>query len=504
MLVARTYSDAMRVKNLLEPEREGYQLFIRNNSLAVLKNFHELSPDILLLKDSAAFLDINVLREHIKQRQLETKIIMLEDFCWQLPPSNKSDIGILLEWNSLTRERLVETIQSVLSRKDQPPSMDLEVVEAGNIRDAQQAIKSYAAQAGSALLHLAQLKYAQPELTREAALSLQETLCTLFPDSNSLWLVRRNAQGVYLLFSAERLNPLSRNRQVLLITSQMLHKAAAVAQNGVSMQLSTPRQAEYLDLMFEELRQLEAFRYFCDDLHVITMSYIEAYRKQLDSAALENLTRCLLAQMLAGEADKAAVILQQIYTKQLKPAMHHGQLQLFRERFDDGCLRILAALSGVAPDHSQWGKFWSIEQEASYACERLRAACLRAGSVGAVVNPYVIRTLSYIADHYGEQISLNDITNALGLSKPYLCRIFKENTGQSVGNYLQVVRVQAAKVLIMDGEYKMSTVAKKCGFADAKYFARVFRQQVGTSPSAFRDRVMVQNALQKLGAEVVP
>jgi AraC-like DNA-binding protein/ligand-binding sensor protein len=87
-------------------------------------------------------------------------------------------------------------------------------------------------------------------------------------------------------------------------------------------------------------------------------------------------------------------------------------------------------------------------------------------------------------------ISVTKIAGALGVSAGHLSRIFKRTTGQTFERYLMTQRVETAKRMLLEPLATISEVAEKCGFSDSAYFARVFRNITGCSPSGYRNEPM--------------
>jgi AraC-like DNA-binding protein/ligand-binding sensor protein len=84
-----------------------------------------------------------------------------------------------------------------------------------------------------------------------------------------------------------------------------------------------------------------------------------------------------------------------------------------------------------------------------------------------------------------ERISLSHISTSLGVSASHMSRTFKLETGRTFEQYLAEKRVEHARRLLLDPLNNVSEVARKCGFTDASYFARVFRRVAGCSPSEY-------------------
>ena len=97
----------------------------------------------------------------------------------------------------------------------------------------------------------------------------------------------------------------------------------------------------------------------------------------------------------------------------------------------------------------------------------------------------VRNTLTYIDENYKTKLKIQDVANQLYFSKSYLCHVFKKVTGLSIINYINLVKCQAAKILILNGE-DIFEAAKACGFTDFSYFTRVFKKTLGVLPSNLR------------------
>lgn len=98
----------------------------------------------------------------------------------------------------------------------------------------------------------------------------------------------------------------------------------------------------------------------------------------------------------------------------------------------------------------------------------------------------VRRAMAYIHEHYTDPIALEDVASSVGLSERHLARSFRRETEMTVIQYLTRYRIQQARVLLEKGDLPVTQVALEVGFSDSHYFARVFRREVGVSPSAYQ------------------
>jgi|GEM_PF-1073008 len=101
-------------------------------------------------------------------------------------------------------------------------------------------------------------------------------------------------------------------------------------------------------------------------------------------------------------------------------------------------------------------------------------------------NSTVARILQYCSEHYREDIGITDIANALHISKSAVSHIFSGRLGISFSEHIHTLRLNDAVRLLKTGQYSVTEVAQMAGFPTIRTFNRVFRDQYGMSPSAFR------------------
>ena len=100
----------------------------------------------------------------------------------------------------------------------------------------------------------------------------------------------------------------------------------------------------------------------------------------------------------------------------------------------------------------------------------------------------VARCLNYIHENYAHDFPAEVLARKVFVSPSYLFRIFRKKKGVTPMHYRNLVRVDKAKLLLLDPKFKMEEVAERVGFKDVKYFARVFKKETGSAPSEFRKR----------------
>ena len=99
----------------------------------------------------------------------------------------------------------------------------------------------------------------------------------------------------------------------------------------------------------------------------------------------------------------------------------------------------------------------------------------------------VYKVMEYVRDNFDKKLTLDEIARNVYLSRSYLSRVFKEETGQNLSAYINFVRIDKSKIMLMDSNVNLADIANLCGFEDQSYFIRVFKKLVGVSPKKYRD-----------------
>lgn len=100
-------------------------------------------------------------------------------------------------------------------------------------------------------------------------------------------------------------------------------------------------------------------------------------------------------------------------------------------------------------------------------------------------NQYVSRAVGEIRKRFHEKLSIEGISEELGVSASYLSRKFKEVTGQTFLDFLNKYRVQQAVAMLGTRQYRISEISEATGFTDYKHFCSVFKKYTLKSPTKF-------------------
>ena len=104
-------------------------------------------------------------------------------------------------------------------------------------------------------------------------------------------------------------------------------------------------------------------------------------------------------------------------------------------------------------------------------------------------SPAVKKALSYIHQNYNSNVfRLKDIGNHTAMNTSYICTLFKNEIGDTINGYLVKYRVKKAQELLINTNETIESVAKNVGYTDSKHFFKIFKKEVGMTPSQYRKK----------------
>jgi len=104
------------------------------------------------------------------------------------------------------------------------------------------------------------------------------------------------------------------------------------------------------------------------------------------------------------------------------------------------------------------------------------------------VNKRIAAIHDYLMNNYHENVDLDKLAVMVNMAKGSLCRFFKTNTGMTIIDYLNQIKVDFACRLLMDPDLSIMEVGFDSGFNNISHFNKQFRKITGLSPSGYRKR----------------
>jgi len=97
--------------------------------------------------------------------------------------------------------------------------------------------------------------------------------------------------------------------------------------------------------------------------------------------------------------------------------------------------------------------------------------------------------LDYLAVNYSNpDLSITEVAEYMNFTSTYLNVLFKQEMKVTLKQYLSNYRLEKAKIMLENNFYKITDIAEKCGYANANYFAKVFKEMTNMTPMEYRNR----------------
>jgi two-component system response regulator YesN len=204
-----------------------------------------------------------------------------------------------------------------------------------------------------------------------------------------------------------------------------------------------------------------------------------------------NQTKIWKAEVFSGEKGDAAVFIN-------VPAGGAGNAEEYpREEFyriREYCKRYLGfALSGTFSPALEG-------TEGLPAVLRICADTLRQRTVAAELWPYnsglrneIALVMDHVQNHISEKLGVPELAAVAGMSESYFSHLFKKETGVSVVDYVNHVKVERAMEILEDPAVKIADAAAQLGIENGNYFSVIFKRVTGFSPRDYREKFRKQN-----------
>lgn len=145
------------------------------------------------------------------------------------------------------------------------------------------------------------------------------------------------------------------------------------------------------------------------------------------------------------------------------------------------------ALSDIIPlrVHSLIDKFVTMEHMCQYLTDQLAAHDKhRDGSA----NQHFKKLLRFVDAHYADSLNLQELCNQYFINVSYCCELFRKETQMTFTQYITRLRMTHACELLIGTPLPLKTICERVGYNDYFYFDKVFKKNIGCTPSEYRKR----------------
>lgn len=128
----------------------------------------------------------------------------------------------------------------------------------------------------------------------------------------------------------------------------------------------------------------------------------------------------------------------------------------------------------------------------TYVADYLESVDTIIDDEASYIDKRVKNIIAYINNNLERQLSLDEIAGCFNINKYYLCKIFKEQTGLSVIDFVNRKKIFTAERLISTNKQSITEIAMSMGFNNLTHFERTFKQITGTPPRSYRKNNILQ------------
>lgn len=148
--------------------------------------------------------------------------------------------------------------------------------------------------------------------------------------------------------------------------------------------------------------------------------------------------------------------------------------------------RIIAARQSIlVSDHLQGMRYvFEILAELS----RCAAEQAERNTQNRFISPYTTKAIKYIGDRIEEKIRVQEVADALEISYGYLSRVFHDDTGTSLVQYINEAKIRRVKELILAKNVTLEEAGASVGIDDVKYLSRIFKKYSGTTVTDYKKK----------------
>lgn len=108
---------------------------------------------------------------------------------------------------------------------------------------------------------------------------------------------------------------------------------------------------------------------------------------------------------------------------------------------------------------------------------------------GVTVTTRIQQSVKHLNEHITETLSVASLAEECGISEEYYCKIFKQFTGATPTKYVNALRIsRACDLLQKNPDCKIEEISRECGFNHITYFNKIFKREMGISPTEFKER----------------
>lgn len=491
----------MGLKSIIPWEEKGFTLLgDAKNGAEAIDLFNETEPDILLTDISMPFMDGLELIRILKGKKPSLKVIILSNY----DDFKYAQKGIQLGVNAyilkheISPDKILAALESVAGESDERPVPSAEAVRKERsahlyrllIKDNPTGVEKEDIlgmlrkdlrrphfTVVSMLLKFGAAEAEKLDLTKEETIE-KLSLETVKGKDVQVFPVLRKNEVIFVLNSDEAGGGMrERIRKMMQTvknnTKQFLNRNLFIGISGTGSvlaelgtlyaQSAAARERSFFTGGIEAYDEERVREPVPDGLVRLDLEQLNKFIQLKDAGRVEMFMADLFEALLAMQSVSAV---QNVFHK-----LTGENAELF-------------AANNLILNQQQFDEFSSFEDLKQYVTDVYRKVCQT--SERSIHSVHIRKSMDYLHRNYKDNISLSQLADYLQINKSYLSLLFKQEIGVNFTNYLNNIRIEKAKELLVNTPYKAYEIAKMIGFDNPYYFSKVFKETTGMNCQEFK------------------
>lgn len=490
----------MGLKSIIPWEEKGFTLLddAKNGSEAI-EIFNETQPDILLTDISMPFMDGLELIRILKGKNPSLKVIILSNYDDFKYAQKGIQLGVneYILKHEISPEKILTALERLAGQPDDSrfPSAAAAGKDHGahlhrllfkdnlSAREKEESMETLTKDLRgthytvlSMLLRFADTEAVTLNLTKEETIEKLSLETLKGKDFHVLSAVRKN-EVIFVLNGGEAGGMHDRIKK-------MMHTVKNNAKQFLNQNLfigigGTAGHIGELRLLYEQSKAAQEESYFSGEITVFSGARVaERDNDPLVSLDMEQLNKWVKLKD-AGRVEKfLADLFQMLYNMKSVAAVK----SVFNRLTDDNAE--LFVTNNLILNQQAFVDFSGFDDVRHYVIDVYKKICQHNGR--NIHSVHIAKSIQYLQKNYKDNISLSQLADYLQINKSYLSLLFKQEIGVNFTNYLNNIRIDKAKELLLHSNYKAYEIAKLIGFDNPYYFSKVFKETTGMNCQEFK------------------
>jgi AraC-like DNA-binding protein len=477
---------------------------IEYNGALGLEQFKEFKPGIVILEASIAIIGVDRYVQLMQSYTTDFAVILLSDVS-DAGLNNIRYIYTTLKKSALDSKEFTETVQSAITslhKQDSPKPFQRKPVYydalSTLVGDGDFSAKhlytlrdEYAWKLSSSVnLLLPRPSKRSYQISCQTLNEIREVLSTY--NGGELLVMQDGVICILIneIPSTREQNAESRYEDLF---SQIRRTLVKDSQASFTFFFSNAIKLNELKRKYADFRQVYDLGYFVKDINLVIPGSLSGHLTANQSGMIENAIIQLAKSLFTSSYDNFCDQFNKLYLGAFKHGMDRKAVVSFGHKLE----LLSRSMQMTLPDSDEVDTsifavtYQTIEEEMEALYTHFNLVFDHLDGRGTSLNELTLQTIALVIENFQEDISQKWIADRIHVTPSYLSHIFKKDIGITFTDYLNNIRITKAKRLIGSQPIKMYEVAEATGFADYRYFSKVFRDLVGVTPTEYQDQVSI-------------